>query len=88
MSDVLIMNKAHMDGLQTAFTRNAEAVEALIRDLNGVLANTTWDGSRARRFRDEWNSHFQPNLRQLQKALGENATFIGKEKANAMTAMD
>ena len=88
MSDVLIMNKAHMDGLQTAFTRNADAVEALIRDLDGVLANTTWDGSRARRFRDEWSRQFEPGLRRLQQALAENASFVGKEKANAMTAMD
>ncbi len=88
MSDVLIMNKAHMDQLQSAFSRNAAAVQSLLDDINRVLAGTTWDGSRARRFRDEWANHFQPNLVQLREALETNATFVGNEKANAMTAMD
>ncbi len=88
MSDVLIMNKAHMDQLQAAFTRNAAAVQSLVDDVNRVLTSTVWDGSRARRFRDEWSSQFQPNLIQLREALETNATFVGNEKANAMTAMD
>ncbi|MDH3754721.1 MAG: WXG100 family type VII secretion target [Acidimicrobiia bacterium] len=88
MSDVLVMNKAHMESLTQRFRQKAEEVERLRAEVTNLLGSTTWDGARARRFRDEWNGTFSPNLVKLQTALDENAGFLDQERANAMTAMD
>lgn len=88
MSDVLIMNKAQMETLVQRFRQKADEVNSLRNEITQVLASTTWDGSRARRFREEWNGTFSPNLVKLQTALTENAEFITQERTNAMTAMD
>lgn len=88
MSDVLIMNKSQMDQLSQRLRQKAEEVNQLRNEVSSLLGNTTWDGNRARRFRDEWASVFGPNLVKLQQALEENATFITSERTNAVTAMD
>ena len=88
MTDVLIMNKAHMDTLTQRFRQKAEEVNQLRNDITQLLGGTTWDGNRARRFREEWNSTFSPGLVKLQQALEENAGFLDQERVNAMTAMD
>lgn len=87
-NDILIMNKSDMVNLKKEFMTRSAEVEQLQASLNSLLAGTTWDGRRARQFRQLWESEFAPNLVKLQAALRENGAFIGKERSNAVTAMD
>ncbi len=88
MSEVLIMNKEQMVTLKRDFLARAEQVQELRNGLQRTLDGTTWDGRRAREFRQLWVAEFAPNLVKLEQALRENGRFIGKERANAITAMD
>jgi len=88
MSDVLIMNKAHMDTLLQRFRQKSDQVEQLRNEITQLLAGTTWDGARARRFRSEWEGTFAPSLARLEAALTENANFLNHERTNAVSAMD
>jgi len=88
MSDILIMNKAHLDTLVQRFQLKADEVQQLRSEITQLLGSTTWDGARARRFRSQWESSFAPSLQQLQTAFTDNAQFIRQERTNAMTAMD
>ncbi len=87
-NDILIMNKTDMINLKKEFMTRSTEVEQLQAALNNLLQGTTWDGKRARQFRELWAAEFAPNLAKLQAALRENGAFIGKERANAVTAMD
>lgn len=88
MSDVLIMSKTQMEALAQRFRVKADEIAQLRAEVTQLLAGTTWDSNRARRFRDDWAGSFAPSLSRLQQALEDNAAFVGHERANAITAMD
>lgn len=86
--DLLVMSKSQMEQLAATFARQGEEVQGVIHAIQGTLEATTWQGARADRFRQLWESEFRPNLLTLVEALGEHATFIGRELQAGVTALD
>jgi len=67
---------------------SSQAVQDVIRSIQGGIDATTWQGNRADRFRQLWDSEFRPNLLTLVEALGEHSMFIGRELRAGVTALD
>lgn len=59
--------------LEKTFEREAQAVQELTTRIRGTLDSTWWKGPASDRFRDAWNSQFEPTLRKLDAALLEAA---------------
>jgi len=73
-------NLEQLQALEHNFTTEAQAVADLQRRITSTLANTTWTGPAADRFRSEWNGTFVPALGRLQQALVENSTVVRNRK--------
>jgi uncharacterized protein YukE len=86
--DMLVMSKSQMEQLAATFGQQSQAVQDVIRAIQGGLDGTTWQGNRADRFRQLWDTEFRPNLMTLVDALGEHSTFIGRELQAGVTALD
>ncbi len=86
--DMLVMSKSQMEQLAANFGRQQQAVQDVIRAIQGGIDGTTWQGARADRFVQLWNSEFRPNLSALVDALGEHSAFIGRELQAGVTALD
>ena len=86
--DMLVMSKSQMERLGATFGQQSTEVEDVIRAIQTALDSTTWQGNRADRFRQLWETEFRPNLRNLVEALGEHATFIGRELQAGVSALD
>ena len=86
--DMLVMSKSQMEQLAATFGHQSQAVQDVIRAIQGGVDGTTWQGNRADRFRQLWESEFRPNLLNLVEALGEHSTFIGRELQAGVTALD
>ena len=67
-----------LESLKGSFDRESQTVAQLTSTINGQLSNTWWKGPAADRFRSSWESQFAPTLRQLQTALQEASTEIGR----------
>ena len=86
--DMLVMSKSQMEQLAANFGRQQQAVQDVIRAIQAGLDGTTWQGARADRFNQLWNSEFRPNLMSLVDALGEHSAFIGRELQAGVSALD
>ncbi len=86
--DMLVMSKSQMEQLAANFSRQQQAVQDVIRAIQGGIDATTWQGARADRFQQMWNTEFRPNLTNLVNALGEHSTFIGRELQAGVSALD
>ena len=86
--DMLVMSKSQMEQLGVTFGHQSQAVQEVIRAIQGAIDATTWQGNRADRFRQLWETEFRPNLLNLVDALGEHSTFIGRELQAGVTALD
>lgn len=86
--DMLIMSKSQMEQLAGNFARQQQAVQEVIRAIQSGIESTTWQGNRADRFQQLWNSEFRPNLMNLADALGEHSSFISRELQAGVTALD
>ena len=86
--DMLVMSKSQMEQLGVTFGQQGQAVQEVIRTIQGAIDGTTWQGNRADRFRQLWETEFRPNLLGLVEALGEHSTFIGRELQAGVTALD
>ncbi len=62
--------------LEKTFEREAQAVQELTTRIRGTLDNTWWKGPAADRFREAWNSQFEPTMRKLNAALVEASTEV------------
>lgn len=87
-SDMLVMSKSQMEQLAVTFGSQAEAVQQVIKTIQGGLDGTTWQGNRSDRFRELWATEFRPNLMNLVEALGEHSSFIGRELQAGVSALD
>ena len=65
-----------MQTLETTLKREAQAVQELTTRIRGTVDNTWWKGPAADRFRDAWNSQFEPSMRKLNAALLEAAEEV------------
>jgi uncharacterized protein YukE len=71
---------ASMDDLQalkSTFDQQTANVDQLIAAIDGQLSATWWAGPAADRFRDSWQSSFEPTLRQLEQSLQDSSTEVG-----------
>ena len=66
--------------LETKLRAESEAVAQLTQRITASLANTTWTGPAADRFRADWQSNFCRALAGLQQALLENATAVANRR--------
>ena len=64
--------------LQRTFSQQSQAVDSLRSQIDGRVKGTLWEGPAADRFRQEWDSQFQPTLRELQAALNEASGEVGR----------
>ena len=65
-------------GLKATFDREAQTVQELATRVRAELGATWWKGPAAERFRDAWNSQFEPSLRQLENALHEASAELNR----------
>ena len=86
--DMLVMSKSQMEQLAGNFGRQQQAVQDVVRAIQSGLDGTTWQGARADRFHQLWNTEFRPNLMTLVEALGEHSAFISRELQAGVTALD
>ena len=86
--EMLVMSKSQMEQLGATFARQGQEVQDVIRAIQAALDGTTWQGGRADRFRQLWETEFRPNLASLVEALGEHAGFIGRELQAGVSALD
>lgn len=64
--------------LKRTLDREAQAVQELAGRIRGEIGETWWKGPASDRFRDSWNSQFEPSLRKLQAALQEASTEVNR----------
>ena len=86
--DMLVMSKSQMEQLAATFGHQGQAVQYVIRAIQGSLDVTTWQGARADRFRLLWDTGFRPNLLNLVEALGEHSIFISRGLRAGVMALD
>ena len=63
-----------LESLSASFQRQSGMVNQLLTELSSQLHATYWQGGRAERFRTEWESEYQPALRNLEAALTDAST--------------
>ena len=73
-------NLEQLDHLTATFQRQADAVDALRGTISTVLANTTWTGPAADRFRSDWAGTYVPALNSLTTALRQGAVTVGARR--------
>ena len=66
--------------LRTSLLQQAQTIEQLTGTVRQQLANTTWHGPAAERFRGAWSADFEPSLRRLQSALQEAGVEVGRRR--------
>lgn len=69
-----------LQSLKTTFDRESQTVATLLSTINAQVGNTWWVGPAADRFRNAWNSEFQPTLRKLQQALTEAGQEVNRRR--------
>jgi WXG100 family type VII secretion target len=72
--------------LRGVFDREAATVDELTRTVRGQLAGTTWEGPAADRFRQMWDSEFEPSLAKLRTALQDAAVEVSRRSEALMQA--
>lgn len=86
--DMLVMSKSQMEQLAVNFGRQKQTAEGVISAIQSGVEATTWQGARADRFRQLWETEFRPNMQAMCEALGEHSTFITRELQAGVTALD
>lgn len=72
--------------LKATFEREGGMVADVLSTIRGQLTNTYWEGPAASRFREAWQSDFEPMLQKLQQQLGEAGTEIARRREALMKA--
>lgn len=66
--------------LKATFERQSGMVAEVLTSLRGQIGNTYWEGPAATRFREAWQSDFEPMLQRLQQQLGEAGAEIARRR--------
>lgn len=69
-----------LESLKSTFDRQSQAVQELMSTIGSQLGNTWWKGPAADRFREQWSSHFEPMLRELQTSLQDAGTEVNSRR--------
>lgn len=67
---------AQMQQLETTLQQESVNVQELMQRITRTLANTTWTGPAADRFKQEWNDQFARALKTLAEALDQNSKAV------------
>ncbi len=60
-----------MTALKNRLDQQTGMVAQVLTTIRGQLANTNWVGPASNRFRESWQSDFEPMLQRLQQQLDE-----------------
>lgn len=72
--------------LKATFERQGGMVADVLSTIRSQLGNTYWEGPAAARFREAWQSDFEPMLQRLQQQMGEAGTEIARRRDALMKA--
>jgi uncharacterized protein YukE len=72
--------------LRGSLMEQAEVIERLAATVRQQLADTSWHGPAAERFRGAWSGDFEPSLRRLQAALQEAGVEVGRRREALLQA--
>ncbi|MEU3454579.1 MULTISPECIES: WXG100 family type VII secretion target [Micromonosporaceae] len=72
--------------LKATFDRQAGMVADVLSTIRSQLGNTYWEGPAASRFRESWQSDFEPMLQRLQQQMGEAGAEIARRRDALMKA--
>ncbi len=66
--------------LKATFDRESGMVGELTTTIRSQLSNTYWEGPAAARFRESWQSEFEPMLQKLQQQLSEAGAEVSRRR--------
>lgn len=69
-----------LSALKSTFDREAGLVADILSTIRSQLGNTYWEGPAANRFRESWQSEFEPMLTKLQNQLGEAGQEVSRRR--------
>lgn len=72
--------------LKSTFDREAGLVADVLSTIRSQLGNTYWEGPAAGRFREAWQSEFEPMLQKLQNQLGEAGQEVARRREGLVKA--
>ena len=72
--------------LKATFERQSGMVTDVLSTIRSQLGNTYWEGPAAARFREAWQSDFEPMLQRLQQQMGEAGTEVARRRDALMKA--
>ncbi len=75
-----------LSSLKATFDREAGLIADVLTTIRSQLGNTYWEGPAAARFRESWQSEFEPMLQRLQQQLGESAAEVARRREALMRA--
>jgi len=69
-----------LSSLKATFDRQSGMVGELTTTVRSQLTNTYWEGPAAARFRESWQSEFEPMLQKLQQQLSEAGAEVSRRR--------
>ncbi len=75
-----------LSSLKATFDREAGLIADVLTTIRSQLGNTYWEGPAAARFRESWQSEFEPMLQRLQQQLGESGAEVARRREALMRA--
>jgi hypothetical protein len=66
--------------LKATYDREGSLVADVLSTIRSQLGNTYWEGPAAGRFRESWQSEFEPMLQRLQAQLSEAGIEISRRR--------
>lgn len=66
--------------LKATFDRQSALVTEMLTSIRNQLGNTYWEGPAAARFREAWQSDFEPMLQRLQTSMNESGAEINRRR--------
>lgn len=69
-----------LSSLKATFDRESGMIGELTTTIRAQLTNTYWEGPAASRFRESWQSEFEPMLQKLQQQLAEAGAEVARRR--------
>ena len=69
-----------LSSLKATFDRESGMIGELTTTIRAQLTNTYWEGPAAARFRESWQSEFEPMLQKLQQQLTEAGAEVARRR--------
>lgn len=75
-----------LSSLKATFDRESGLIADVLTTIRSQLGNTYWEGPAASRFREAWQSEFEPMLQRLQQQLGESGAEVSRRREALLKA--